>query len=211
MIEVLEKRIAELANAVIADWRWVRDDLSVSVLGMILYGYTLETGQALGATTSDVDAAMLRCVRLNVGAASNWSSGLVAEANAAARDQPHHPGHHELIGVGRTYHTATDQRALVDNVYANIASVRKRAGLPEPKVPVFLNPLVMLLAARERQKGQPLTEAEVIEVRDSAVCTLMTLSQAERFYTELDARVPVLRLDPKRLWEQWQAVRDRLT
>jgi len=84
MIEVLEKRIAELANAVIADWRWVRDDLSVSVLGMILYGYTLETGQALGATTSDVDAAMLRCVRLNVGAASKWSSGLVAEANAAA-------------------------------------------------------------------------------------------------------------------------------
>jgi hypothetical protein len=211
MIEVLERRITDLTNAVIADWRWVRDDLSVSVLGMILYGYTLETGQALGATTPDVDAAMLRCMTLNVGAASKWSGGLVAEASAAARDQFHHPGHHELIGVGRTYHTTTDQRALVDNVYANIASVRKRAGLPEPKVPVFLNPLVMLLAARERQKGQPLTEAEVIEVRDGAVCSLMTLSQAERFYTELDARAPVLRLDPERLWEQWQAVRDRLT
>jgi hypothetical protein len=211
MIEGLEKRIADLADAVITDWRWVRDDLSVEVLGMILYGYALETGQAMGSTTADVDAVVLRCMTLNVGAASKWSGGFVAEANAAARDQFHHPGHHELIGVGRTYHTTTDQRALVDNVFANIASVRKRAGLPEPKVPVFINPLVMLLAGRERQKGQPLTEAEVIEVRDSAVCTLMTLSQAERFYSELDARVPVLRLDPERVWEQWQAVRDRLT
>jgi hypothetical protein len=80
----------------------------------------------------------------------------------------------------------------------------------EPKVVVFLNPLVMLLAGRERQKGSPLTEQEVLEVRDSAQCITMTASQAERFYASLDGQVPFPRLNPDNLWADWQAIREHL-
>lgn len=208
--DALTDRTGELADAVLTDWRWVRDDLNVSVLGMILYGFGLATGRAIGLAVADVDAAVLRCMTERVGAAAKWSGGLVAEANASARDEAYHPGQNELIGVGQTYHEVADWRALVDNVYANFASVRHRAGLPEPTVTVFLNPLVMLLVARERQKGSPLTEAEVLEVRDEAACTQMPLSQAERFYAALDAQLPIPRLAPERVWEQWQAVRDQV-
>lgn len=205
--ETLTERVGELADAVLADWRWARDDLNVSILGMILYGFAAATAREAGLATADVDAAVLRCMTERVGAAAKWSGGLVAEANTSALDKSHHPGHHELIGVGRTYNGVDDRRALVGNVFANFASVRQRAGLPEQVVTVFLNPLVTLLAARERQKGSPLTEAEVLEIRDSAVCMQMPLSQAERFYASLDAQVPVPRLNPERIWEQWQAVR----
>jgi hypothetical protein len=209
--EALTERIGTLADAVLADPRWVRDDVNVSVLGMLLYGFADATGRReMRLAAEDIDAAVLRCLTERVGAAAKWSGGLVAEANASARDKTHHPGHHELIGVGQTYHGVADQRALVDNVFANVASVRRRAGLPEPMVTVFLNPLAMLLAARERQKGSPLTEAEVLEVRDGAVCTQMPLSQAERFYAALDAQMPIPRLDPERIWEQWQAMRNRV-
>jgi len=209
-LDVLTGRIGELADAVLADWRWVRDDLSVSILGMILYGFATAIGRDMGVTVADVDAAVLRCMTERVGAAAKWSRGLVAEANASARDQSHHPGQHELIGVGRTYHGVGDRRTLVDNVFANFASVRQRAGLPEPTVTVFLNPLVMLLAAREREKGALLSEAEVLEVRDEAACTQMPLSQAERFYAALDAQMPIPRLALERIWDEWQAVREHL-
>src|SRR6478735_643085 len=143
--DALTDRIGELADAVLADWRWTRDDLSVSVLGMLLYGLALETGRSARLAVADVDAAVLQCMTERVGAATKWSGGLVAEAHASADDKAHPPGHHELIGVGQSYHGVTDRGAVVDNVFANFASVRRRAGAPEPMVMVFLNPLVMLL------------------------------------------------------------------
>jgi hypothetical protein len=91
--------------------------------------------------------------------------------------------------------------------------LRKRRALPpteEPKVLVFLNPLAMLLAGRESQKGSPLTEQEVLEVRDSAQCIAMTASQAEKFYASLDAQVPVPRLNPENLWQEWQEFRSHM-
>jgi hypothetical protein len=208
--QALTAPINQLADAVLADWRWVRDDLNVSILGMLLYGFATATAREMGLGVADVDGAVLQCMTGRIGAAAKWSGGLVAEAGASARNKAHHPGHHELIGVGQTYHGVADREAVVDNVFANFASVRRRAGLPEPKVTVFLNPLAMLLAGRERQKGSPLTEAEVLEVRDQAACTQMPLSQAERFYAALDAQVPIPRLNPERIWEQWQAVRSRI-
>src|SRR5262245_43858176 len=148
--ETLAGRIGELADAVLADPRWVRDDLNVSVLGMLLYGFAEATGQhEMGLAAADVEAAVLRCLTERVGAAAKWSVGLVAEASASARDAAHHPGQHELIGVGRSYQGVLDRGALVDNVFANFASVRRRAGLPlaepagEPMVTVFLNPLTL--------------------------------------------------------------------
>ena len=80
----------------------------------------------------------------------------------------------------------------------------------EPMVTVYLNPLVILLVGRERQKGSPLTEAEVIAVRDQAQGIPMTRSQAEKFYASLDGQMPIPRLDPERIWEEWQEVRQRV-
>ncbi|MCA9229373.1 MAG: hypothetical protein KDA57_01870 [Planctomycetales bacterium] len=80
----------------------------------------------------------------------------------------------------------------------------------EPQVPVFLNPLVMLLAGAEKQKGSPLTREEVHAVRDGAQCMMMPVSQAEKFYASLDAQMPIPRLDPEKIWEEWQTVREEL-
>ena len=91
--------------------------------------------------------------------------------------------------------------------------LKKRRQLPssdEPKVLVFLNPLVMLLAGRERQNGSPLTEEEVLEVRDGAQCMAMSASQAEKFYASLDSQFPVPRLNPDNIWQEWQAIRSHL-
>ena len=75
---------------------------------------------------------------------------------------------------------------------------------------VFLNPLVMLLAGRERQKGAPLTREEVLAVRDSAKCMKLPRSAAEKFYATLDAQMPIPRIDPDRCWEEWQEIRQQL-
>ena len=127
--DALFERVGELADAVLADPRWERDDLSVSVLGMLLYGFALATGRiVMFLDMEDIDAAVLRCMTERVGAAAKWSGGLVAEANASAFDKAHHPGQHELIGVGHSYFGVEDQGAIVDNVFANIQSMRWAAG-----------------------------------------------------------------------------------
>jgi hypothetical protein len=74
-------------------------------------------------------------------------------------------------------------------------------------VKVYLNPLHAMLAAAERQKGLPLTEAEVLRVRDTTISIDMTEEQAEKFYASLDAQMPVGRLNPAHIWEEWQEVR----
>ena len=80
----------------------------------------------------------------------------------------------------------------------------------QPTVTVYLNPLMMLLVGAERQKGTPLTEAEVLAVRDSAVSMPMTPSQAKKFYETLDSEIPVHRMNPDRIWEEWQEIRDKI-
>ena len=129
--EHLFERVAELSGRVLADPRWgdERDDLGVSVLGMLLYGFALATGRlALFLDMEDIDAAVLRCLTERVGVAAKWGGGLVEEANRSAFNKTHHPGHHELIGVGHSYFGVEDQAAVVENVFANIQSVRLRAG-----------------------------------------------------------------------------------
>src|SRR5262245_28007716 len=126
--DALAERVGALADAVLADPRWQQDDLSVTVFGMLLYGFALATGRiVMFLDLEDIDAAVLRCMTERVGAAAKWSAGLVADANRSAFDQAYHPGQHELIGVGHSYFGVEDQAALVDNVFANIQSVRRRA------------------------------------------------------------------------------------
>jgi hypothetical protein len=67
----------------------------------------------------------------------------------------------------------------------------------------FSPPLVAVLLAAERSKGGPLTEEEVLDLRDGATCIRVPRRLAEavaeqRGYPDLD---------PERCWEQWRAVR----
>jgi|SRR6516164_7669755 hypothetical protein len=125
--DALTERVGELADAVLTDPRWYQDDLSVSVLGMVLYGFALATGRiVMLLDMDDIAVAVLRCMTERIGAAAKWSGGLVEEAKASAFDKAHHAGHHQLIGVGHSYFGVKDQAALVDNVFANIESVRQR-------------------------------------------------------------------------------------
>lgn len=76
----------------------------------------------------------------------------------------------------------------------------------DPLVPVYVPALLVRLATLERKKGAPLTEQEVLEVRDVGTCVMLRRSQAahlasSRGYDDLD---------PARCWEQWLAVRERL-
>jgi hypothetical protein len=78
-------------------------------------------------------------------------------------------------------------------------------------VRVYLNPLYAMLHAAEQRKGSPLTEAETLQVRDTTVAVDMTKEQAERFYASLDAQVQVHRMNPDRIWEEWQEIRHHIT
>ncbi len=65
--EALTARISGLADAVLNDWRWGTDDLSVSILGMLLYGMC-EPPREMGLGVADVDAAVLQCMTERIGA-----------------------------------------------------------------------------------------------------------------------------------------------
>jgi hypothetical protein len=125
----LTEQVDQLAHAVVSDPRWQDDTLGVAVLGMLLYGYAMAVGRmVMLLNVDDIDAAVVRSMTGAVGAAEKWSAGLVAEANASAFDKSHHPGNFDLIGVGHSYFGEDDQAVVVDNVFANIASARRRRG-----------------------------------------------------------------------------------
>lgn len=66
--------------------------------------------------------------------------------------------------------------------------------------------LVVLLVHAEKHKGSPLTQQEVLAIRDKGACIMMrqehAISLAEkRGYDDLD---------PERVWEQWQEARAQM-
>ena len=77
----------------------------------------------------------------------------------------------------------------------------------EELVPTPVPALIVILLNKEREKGAPLTEAEVIEIRDNAVCMVLPISvkiqmEESRGYPDLD---------PEYVWEQWQTARLELS
>jgi hypothetical protein len=73
-------------------------------------------------------------------------------------------------------------------------------------VPLFIPALVALLANKEETKGQPLTEAEVLDIRDKAACVMVPVSTMPamietRGYEDIN---------PDRAWTEWQVVREQL-
>ncbi len=65
-------------------------------------------------------------------------------------------------------------------------------------VAVIIPPLVLILEDLERKKGSPLTEAEVLEMRDKAPAIQM---EEAHFLEFSKGRGPDL--DPDHVWEQW--------
>ena len=71
---------------------------------------------------------------------------------------------------------------------------------------VHVPALVAVLLNAENEKESPLTESEVIEIRDSSNCIAMPIDVAgkvaeERGYADID---------PENAWEEWQTVRIEL-
>jgi hypothetical protein len=74
-------------------------------------------------------------------------------------------------------------------------------------VPVFMPPLAAILAHAETLKGARLEEAEVVRVRDSAICIMMTLADAlklaeSRGYADVE---------PENCWADWHRLRVEFT
>jgi len=66
--------------------------------------------------------------------------------------------------------------------------------------------LVAVLLRRETDKGSPLTEQEVVDIRDG--CTAVAMPR------DVVAKVSAARgyddIDPDRCWEEWRRVREQL-
>ena len=78
--------------------------------------------------------------------------------------------------------------------------------IDEALIPVFIPPLVTILTQQERQKGSPLTEAEVIAIRGRSVVMMMRSSVAEQMAQKRGYRD----IDPQNCWKEWQQVRESL-
>jgi hypothetical protein len=63
--------------------------------------------------------------------------------------------------------------------------------------------LVATLLNREQAKGSPLTEAEVLEIRDGCPTVATPVDVAQK----IDEQRGYKDIDPEKCWEQWQEVR----
>jgi hypothetical protein len=66
--------------------------------------------------------------------------------------------------------------------------------------------LVATLMNREQSKGSPLTEDEVVSIRDSAPSVMATKEQAAK----VDEARGYLDIDPENCWAEWQRARVQL-
>jgi hypothetical protein len=76
----------------------------------------------------------------------------------------------------------------------------------ERLIPVFIPTLVSMLLRHERDKGAPLTEMEVIEIRDKSIAIMLRESIAR----EMARSRGYDDIDPERCWSEWQRVRAEL-
>ncbi|RZF80187.1 hypothetical protein EXT46_12875 [Pseudoalteromonas sp. CO325X] len=68
---------------------------------------------------------------------------------------------------------------------------------------VHIPALVAVLLNAETKKGAPLTEQEVLGIRDSSQCMAMPLDVA----VELAEERGYADIDPENAWDEWQSVR----
>ena len=77
----------------------------------------------------------------------------------------------------------------------------------EPLRAVFMPALLAVLRAAEQEKNAPLTEAEVLAVRDNAVCMTVPLSVAHG----LDRSRGYPDISPEDCWKEWRSFREQIT
>ncbi len=73
-------------------------------------------------------------------------------------------------------------------------------------IPVFVPALGTILLSAEDEKGAPLTNEEVIGIRDNAACMMMTIADANQLAESRGYRD----LDPENCWYDWQMLRREL-
>ena len=76
----------------------------------------------------------------------------------------------------------------------------------DPLCKVFIPALLAILHRMETDKGMPLTEAEVLSLRDKSVCMNMRLSHARAMEKKRGYRD----VRPEHCWEDWQDIRAQL-
>jgi hypothetical protein len=76
----------------------------------------------------------------------------------------------------------------------------------DPLCLVFIPALVTLLYHAETTLGAPLTEAQVLAIRDGAHCVALPLRMA----AELDRERGYPDIVAEQCWPEWQAARERL-
>ena len=70
----------------------------------------------------------------------------------------------------------------------------------------FIPALVVILKSEEDRKGSPLSEQEVLTIRDSAVC--MSLPMSAAIALEKSRGYPDI--DPENCWIEWCEIRNQL-
>lgn len=78
--------------------------------------------------------------------------------------------------------------------------------MTEDLVPSFVPALVAVLLNREKAKGEPLTEQEVLYIRDNAVAVMVPRSTEQ----VLAQRREYDDIDPENVWAEWQRLRVEL-
>lgn len=78
---------------------------------------------------------------------------------------------------------------------------------PGDNVLVFVPPLVALLLHAEKKKGAPLTESEVLAIRDDATCIVLPF-QVALAGDEARGYVDIVAED---CWQEWQRARIELS
>lgn len=91
-------------------------------------------------------------------------------------------------------------------MFNNLFKKKKSKESEEQLVPTPIPALVATLLNKEREKGSPLTENEVLEIRDNALCMMLPISAREKM--EESRGYPDL--NPEYIWEQWQEARIEL-
>lgn len=74
-------------------------------------------------------------------------------------------------------------------------------------IPVFMPPLATLLAHAEELKGAPLTETDVVRIRDKSVCMMMERKDAEALIPSRGFRD----VEPENCWADWHRLRVEMT
>jgi hypothetical protein len=73
----------------------------------------------------------------------------------------------------------------------------------DPLIPVPIPALGILLLNLEKQKGSPLSEQEVLEIRDKAVCIMLPLSAKYA----MDEKRGYHDVNPENVWPEWKKFR----